>query len=164
MYLSDYELRGCLGCNHCQKVLNEIGCVQKDDISKIIYKIFNADIVFFATPLYGHSYSGQLKLLMDRQVCLFKFISGSDKAVEEMEIYSLIDSKPVGLIVTCQGPEENNTELIKIQFDKFCESSLAKCIGKYIFPFWNDNSDLTYFKEETINKLIDDICNEIIGK
>ena len=41
---------------------------------------------------------------MDRHVALFKFVGGSDKAVDEMEIKSFIENRPVGLIVSCQGP------------------------------------------------------------
>ncbi|MGN0393718.1 MAG: flavodoxin family protein, partial [Bariatricus sp.] len=109
-HITDYQINGCLGCNHCQSVLDEPGCTQKDDTARLLDKVIAADVVLYGTPLYGHSYSGQLKLLMDRHVALFKFVGGADKAVDEMEIKSFIEKKPVGLIVSCQGPEENNTE------------------------------------------------------
>lgn len=113
--------------------MNEPGCVQHDDVEQILNKVMSADAVLYGTPLYGHSYSGQLKLLMDRHAALFKFVGGEDKAVDEMKIKSFIEKKPVGLIVSCQGPEENNTELVQMQFRKICESSLASCTGTYIF-------------------------------
>lgn len=113
--------------------------------------------MIYATPLYGHSYSGQLKILMDRHVSLFKFMGGEDKSVGEMEILSFIKDKPVGLVVSCQGPEKDNTELIQMQFDKFCESSLSVCFGKYVFPWCSPNVDDTNYSEETLNKIISDI-------
>lgn len=156
-YLADYQVNGCLGCSHCQEVFDKPGCIQKDDAEKLLYRLIDSDIILYGTPLYGHSYSGQLKLFLDRHVALFKFVSGSDKAVNEMEIRSFISGKPVGLIVSCQGPEEQNTELIKAQFDKFCESSLTHCFGKYIFPWCDSNSKQSKYADETLQQIIDDI-------
>lgn len=156
-YLSDYRVNGCLGCNHCQRVLTEPGCVQQDDAALILEKIIRAGAVLYGTPLYGHSYSGQLKLLMDRHVALFKFVGGADKAVGEMEIQSFIAGKPVGLIVSCQGPEEDNTELVKMQFDKFCESSLSRCFGKYVFPWCSPDVEETRLSQTTLDVIASDL-------
>ena len=156
-YLSDYRVNGCLGCNHCQRVLTEPGCVQQDDAALILEKIVRAGAVLYGTPLYGHSYSGQLKLLMDRHVALFKFVGGADKAVGEMEIQSFIAGKPVGLIVSCQGPEEDNTELVKMQFDKFCESSLSRCFGKYVFPWCSPDVEETRLSQTTLDVIVSDL-------
>lgn len=155
--ISDYQINGCLGCNHCQGVLDEPGCVQKDDAARLLDEVIEADVVLYGTPLYGHSYSGQLKLLMDRHAALFKFVGGADKAVNEMEIRSFIEKKPVGLIVSCQGPEKNNTELIQMQFERFCESSLSSCMGTYIFPWCSPNVTDSRFSEKTLNQLVCDI-------
>ena len=123
----------------------------------ILEKIVRADAVLYGTPLYGHSYSGQLKLLMDHRVALFKFVGGADKAVEEMEIQSFIAGKPVGLVVSCQGPEEHNTELVKMQFDKFCESSLSSCFGKYVFPWCSPGAEETKLSQTTLDAVVSDI-------
>ncbi|MGL5256799.1 MAG: flavodoxin family protein [Proteocatella sp.] len=157
IYLSDLQVNGCLGCSLCQQILDEMGCIQNDNVSELLQQLIDADIILYATPLYGHSYSGQLKLFMDRHVSLFKFISNNDKAVNEMEIRSFISDKPVGLIVSCQGPEEQNTELIKKQFDMFCESSLTKCLGKYIFPWCDPLVNESSYSEETLQSIINDI-------
>ncbi|MGN1166346.1 MAG: flavodoxin family protein [Lachnospiraceae bacterium] len=155
--ITDYQINGCLGCNHCQSVLDEPGCVQNDDVAQILDKVISADVVLYGSPLYGHSYSGQLKLLMDRHVALFKFVGGEDKAVDEMEIKSFIEKKPVGLIVSCQGPEENNTELVQMQFRRFCESSLASCIGTYIFPWCSPDVKGSQFSADTLNRIVRDV-------
>ncbi|MGN0640851.1 MAG: flavodoxin family protein [Oscillospiraceae bacterium] len=156
-YVTDYCINGCIGCNFCQSVLDKPGCVQNDEAQILLEKIMSADAVIYGTPLYGHSYSGQLKILMDRHVSLFKFVGGSDKAVGEMKILSFIKDKPVGLIVSCQGPEEDNTELVKMQFDKFCESSLANCFGKYVFPWCSLNAESADLSDATIHQILSDI-------
>lgn len=155
--LTEYDLHGCRGCSHCQGDTEHFVCVQQDDGNLLLQKIIEADVVLYGTPLYGHNYSGQLKLFLDRHIPLFKFVGGKEKAVNEMEILSVIENKPVGLIVSCQGPEEYNTELIQMLFDKFCESSLARCIGKYIFPFCNPDASQSDYDEAVIQKVFQDI-------
>lgn len=157
--LADLHLNGCLGCSACQGDLEKPGCVQQDDVTALLQQVMEADAVVYGTPLYGHSYSGQLKLLMDRHVALFKFVDGGDKAVEEMEILSFIQDKPVALVVSCQGPEEHNTELVAMQFEKFCESSLACNLGTYVFPWCDPNAKESNYSQETLQRLADRIRN-----
>ena len=88
---------------------------------------------------------------------LFKFEGGADKAVEEMEIQSFIAGKPVGLVISCQGPEENNTELVKMQFDKFCESSLSRCFGKYAFFWCFPDAEETRLSQTTLDAIVSDL-------
>lgn len=155
--LTDYHINGCIGCSHCQIDTEHFKCVQHDDVNMLLDKIIEADAIIYGTPLYGHNYSGQLKIFLDRHIPLFKFVAGKDKSVNEMDILSAVENKPVGLVVSCQGPEEYNTELIKMLFDKFCESSLTKCIDKYIFPFCNPNVKDSYYEKDTFIQIWKDI-------
>ncbi len=159
IYLSDHKLNGCTGCSHCQGVMEDLGCIKDDDIDKLLRKILISDAVIYCTPLYGHSYSGQLKLFLDRHVALFKFIEGKSNSVDKMEIHSFIEDKKIGLLVSCQGPEEDNTELIKAQFDKLCESSLARCLGKYIFPLCSPEKYNSSYSDDTLRKIQNDILS-----
>lgn len=120
-------------------------------------KLIKADLIIYGTPLYGHSYSGQLKIFLHRHVALFKFIGAYDKSVHEMKILSFIENKPVGLVVSCQGPEEGNTELIKAQFDKFCESPLTKSFGKYVFSYCDNTCENTEISKSTLSNMVKDI-------
>lgn len=157
--LAELHLNGCLGCSVCQGDLEKPGCVQQDDATALLQQVMEADAVVYGTPLYGHSYSGQLKLFMDRHVALFKFVDGGDKSVDEMEILSFIRNKPVALVVSCQGPEEHNTELVAMQFEKFCESSLACNLGTYVFPWCDPNVKGSNYSQEPLQRLADRIRN-----
>lgn len=163
-YLPDYKIEGCLGCSKCQQIRNKPGCVQTDQMNVLYTKLMDADAILYGTPLYGHSFSGQLKIVMDRHVALFKFLEGSEKAVGEMEIFSFIGGKPVGLIVSCQGPEEDNTELVKAQFDKFCASSLTNCFGKYVFPLCDPDIKQSNYSTDVIERVVSDIQNGLDSK
>ena len=155
--LNDFNIHGCIGCSQCQRNTEHFFCVQHDNANLLLQKIIDADVVLYGTPLYGHNYSGQLKIFLDRHTPLFKFVEGSDKAVNEMKILSIIENKPVGLIVSCQEPEEYNTELIQMLFDKFCKSSLARCMGKYIFPFCSPDVTDSVYDEQVIQRLLQDL-------
>lgn len=152
--ITDYNIHGCLGCSKCQDVIDKPSCIQKDDANSLLEKVIKSDLIIYGTPLYGHCYSSQLKTFFDRQVSLFKFCEGKDKAVDEMEIKSLIAEKPVILIVTCQGPEENNTEIIKLLFDKYCETSKTVSLGKFVIPFCTDDVSETKEKAQKVIKKI----------
>ncbi|MGN0539505.1 MAG: flavodoxin family protein [Candidatus Fimenecus sp.] len=155
--LTDYHIGYCLGCSACQRDTKHFRCVQNDDANILLEKIIRSDVILYGTPLYGHNFSALMKNLLDRHLPLFKFVDGKDKSVNEMEILSAVKEKPVGLIVSCQGPEENNAELIKMLFDKFCESSLTRCFGKYVFPFCDPETARSGYSRQILSQLINDI-------
>lgn len=63
---------GCLSCRQCQRN-SEYGCVIKDDISGLLLKMAEADVIVMGTPLYFFSASAQLKILIDRMFSLYKW-------------------------------------------------------------------------------------------
>ena len=68
-YIKKLDINPCLGCFSCW--LRTPGeCVQKDDMQQIVPKMREADIVVYATPVYSHGMTGQLKNLIDRMVSI----------------------------------------------------------------------------------------------
>ena len=61
--LKNKQIDFCKGCLVCQQTGN---CVIKDDVTKIMDKVIEADIVVWATPIYYYEMSGQMKVLIDR--------------------------------------------------------------------------------------------------
>lgn len=58
------DIRFCKGCLVCQKTQE---CVIKDDDAPVIVrKMYEADAICFATPIYYYEMSGQMKTLLDR--------------------------------------------------------------------------------------------------
>lgn len=53
----------CQGCLACGKLGH---CVINDDAIEIAQKMYNADAICFATPIYYYEMSGQMKTLLDR--------------------------------------------------------------------------------------------------
>ncbi len=66
--LRDKTIQFCKGCLACTRTLR---CVIKDDAPEIVDKMFRADVIVFATPIYYYEMSGQMKTLLDRANPLF---------------------------------------------------------------------------------------------
>ena len=56
--LKGKNLHFCTGCLACQKTQK---CVIADDAPAIVDKMYAADVIAFATPIYYYGMSGQLK-------------------------------------------------------------------------------------------------------
>lgn len=70
--LRDKNINYCLGCLVCQSSGGV--CTHNDDMSKILDKIIDADVIALATPVYFYSMCAQLKTLMDRTFAKYTHI------------------------------------------------------------------------------------------
>ncbi len=61
--LAQYEIRPCQGHDGCEDFTS---CPQKDDTELIVQKLFEADGVILATPVYFQNVTAQLKAFIDR--------------------------------------------------------------------------------------------------
>jgi multimeric flavodoxin WrbA len=65
VYLQKHKIGPCLGCFHCW--LKTPGqCVQKDDMTGLLERMKQADVLVCATPLYVCGMSAQMKAFFDR--------------------------------------------------------------------------------------------------
>ncbi len=66
------KVNGCTSCRMCQKN-KEYECVIKDDVTKVLKKMLEVDVIVMATPLYFFGPSAQLKIVFDRMFSLYKW-------------------------------------------------------------------------------------------
>jgi multimeric flavodoxin WrbA len=123
----DYTVHGCLGCNHCQRLLDEPGCIQQDDVPGIFQRMFDADVIVYATPVYTWSVTAQMKALLDRHYCLVKWQDGK-------MVKALLEGKRAALLSTCGGTLEEDADLIQAMFDRLMQYLQCDVIGHYILP------------------------------
>ena len=64
--VSKKKIDYCKACYYCQTHNGE--CVIKDDMTEILQKIIDADVLVLASPVYFYSIDAQLKALIDRTV------------------------------------------------------------------------------------------------
>jgi len=126
--VASYDIGGCLGCGRCREANDEPGCVQQDDAMQLFDLMMGADLIVYATPLYCWSFPAQIKALIDRHYCLVKAYGTPDSK-------SLLQGKRDALLVTCDGPRENNADLIEGVFDRFSDYCKLEIAGKYVLPF-----------------------------
>ena len=64
--VSEKKIGYCSGCYYCQKSGGV--CAKKDDMTEILQKIIDADVLVLSSPVYFYSIDAQLKALIDRTV------------------------------------------------------------------------------------------------
>jgi len=117
------SVRACMACLACQRDPDELLCAVQDDGGAILATMAAADALVYATPLYGWSFTGHLKPLLDRHLAL---VTGfSDPAAHR----SHLAGKRAGLVVTCGGPVgEGNTDLIGEEFARLTRFLLTETV------------------------------------
>ncbi len=69
--LEQLHINRCLGCFLCW-VKTPGKCVQKDDMSVVLERFVQADLLVFGTPLYHYHMSGLMKNFIDRTLPMFE--------------------------------------------------------------------------------------------
>lgn len=62
--LREKNINYCRGCGYCMRSGGI--CVQKDDMTEILRKMHEADVIVLSTPVYKSCMCAQLKTLIDR--------------------------------------------------------------------------------------------------
>ena len=68
LYLSNYTITPCKECHGCDHTGN---CVVLDDMQKIYPKLLEADVIFFASPIFFYGVTAWAKALIDRSQALW---------------------------------------------------------------------------------------------
>lgn len=65
------KIGGCLACEYCH-TKGEGKCVQQDDMQEIYPVLEEAEMIVLASPIYYHSFTGQLQCAINRIYALDK--------------------------------------------------------------------------------------------
>lgn len=70
IFLKEHHIKDCIGCNLCfQQSENDCPC--HDDLNDLKKRLFAADGLIIASPVYAYQVTGQLKRFIDRMSFLF---------------------------------------------------------------------------------------------
>jgi len=122
--LHDKNIAPCVGCYHCQKVKDDYGCIQTDDMQAIIEKILWADILVFATPIYTWQATPHMKAVMDRMYGLNKFYGKIPRS-------TLNKGQSYALIATCGYDLDHGAGLLDEGVRRWCTHSGLDYLGMY---------------------------------
>ena len=123
VFLKDYTIHPCLGCNACQEVLDDPGCVQKDDAEEVLRRIMEADLLIYATPIYTWYCTAEMKALLDRQYCLNKYYGSAQG--------QLIPRLSVALITTHGYVDDYANEPFETGIQRLCRHCHWDYLGRY---------------------------------
>ncbi len=88
--INTYDLKNidfCLSCDYCK---SHIGCVINDNVSKILKKIIDADVLIIATPIYFETFPASLKLLIDRMQPLYYNVESKLYKLNKKKCYTIL--------------------------------------------------------------------------
>lgn len=148
--ITDYNLKGCIGCSKCREVMDRPACILRDDMLSLFERMISSDLIVYASPLYVYSFTSQIKTLLDRQCCLVKF-------PEQGEPLSLLKGKRAALLVTCISGIEGNADLIPQIFQRECDFTQMEAIGKFIVPGCLSPKTLGSLPQETAQNMMEAI-------
>jgi multimeric flavodoxin WrbA len=145
--ITDVEVRGCLGCDHCQKSMDKPGCRQRDDAVAIFERIQAVDVVVYASPVYVWGFTAQLKALLDRHYCLVKWANGEKASV-------LLQGKPAMLLLTCGGDRPSNADLVQAAFEREIDYLQATNLGTFVAENCTTPRELGQRAHQIANEMI----------
>jgi multimeric flavodoxin WrbA len=135
VYLKDKKIEHCTGCLDCMLKTPGV-CRHHDDMSDLLLRVREADLLVYATPLYIYNVSGLMKDFMDRQFPLAQpFIDIKDGVCCHPLRYADMRAKSVALISTCGFPDTESysglKETWRIQFrsGKRVMTAMICCAG-----------------------------------
>jgi len=118
----NYKVAGCTGCMGC-KSKEGYSCIIQDDIAKLAGRLPEYDVVILSSPVYFFSWTAQLKILIDRMFCLFRF--ENDKETTALENVQL------GVIATAGGGMDDGLGLLDKSIDMI--ASIIKLPAKKFY-------------------------------
>jgi putative NADPH-quinone reductase len=68
-YNYDLKIKPCGGCFDCWLKTPGV-CSQKDDMHRLLPVMRDADVIVYATPVYGYGMNGQMKNIIDRMIVM----------------------------------------------------------------------------------------------
>lgn len=145
------DINPCIDCRYCW---TKRGCSIKDGMQEIYKMIDEADNIVIASPVYFHSVTGQLKIIIDRLQVYWSGVLRKDKPKNYI--------KKGAFLLTGGAPKYKNqflgTEIVcKSVFDAI----VVKCVGEVLFSN-TDEDDLE--DRPDIEKKIIEISKELNKK
>lgn len=134
--LAELEIKICRGCGVCrtEEYLSKCIYEETDDIAMVFYKMSEADIIIYATPIYVFNMSGLMKVFIDRMNAIGESseIKLSESGLFFHHVSKEICSKPFVTIICCDNFEDETSKSVVTYFKTFSRFMDAPHVGKII--------------------------------
>ncbi|MDX9872879.1 MAG: flavodoxin family protein [Clostridia bacterium] len=124
VHLYDLEYQGCTSCFACKSLGGRsLGkCAMRDDLTKVLHKIEQADALLLGSPIYFGALTGEMRSFLER--FLFQYLTYDDARPT-----SLQKKIPTALIYTMNFPEDTAKAIGYEQSLGITENALRRIIG-----------------------------------
>ncbi len=103
IFLGDYNIRGCTGCEGCKDTYK---CVIQDDMQKIYPLIMSSDAIILGSPTYFYNITSDMKAFIERLYC-FQVFAEDDRSVWS-SINEALGGKYAVVIAICEQNDEKD--------------------------------------------------------
>jgi len=103
IFLGDYNIRGCTGCEGCKDTYK---CVIIDDMQKIYPLIMESDGIILGSPTYFYNITADMKAFIERFYC-FQVFAEDDRSVWS-SINEALGGKYAVVISICEQNDERD--------------------------------------------------------
>lgn len=103
IFLGDYNIEGCNGCEGCK---NTFKCVIDDDMQEIYPLILESDAIVLGSPAYFYNVSSDMKAFIDRCYC-FEVFDDSDRSIW-MGVNEALGGKYAAVAAVCEQQKEED--------------------------------------------------------
>lgn len=103
VYLGDYNIKGCFGCEKCKYSYT---CIIKDDMQKIYPKIIEADGIILGSPTYFYNITSDMKAFIERLYC-YEIFDESNRSIW-ISLNEALDGKFAVTIAICEQKDEKD--------------------------------------------------------
>jgi multimeric flavodoxin WrbA len=102
VHLYDLTYRGCISCFECKKIggRNYGRCAVRDELTPLLKKVAEADVLILGSPLYFHTESGEMRSFLERLLFPYLTYTPGYKSIFPGKVRT-------GLIYTMNVSEEN---------------------------------------------------------
>ena len=121
--LADQKVEPCLGCYACQDSTGEYGCIQKDDMQKIVDAVIRSDCFVLAAPIYIWYCPSQMKAVLDRFYGMNKYYRAGTG--------SLWEGKQCAILATHGYDAQYGAGPFETGIRRFCEHAKLRYRGMY---------------------------------
>ena len=129
VYLKDKIINHCTGCFSCW-FITPGECIFADDMTELLPKIVEADMVVYAVPLYYYTVSGLMKDFMDRQLPLSQpYMDIRNGVIAHPMRHEKVDEKYIMLISNSGFPDQCHFDGLKETFRCWGRSGGRKLAG-----------------------------------
>lgn len=167
IYLKDYKINPCKGCFACW--MDKPGeCIyhDKDDFHALAEKMYEANLIVYAFPIYADHIPGVLKNYFDRSVSrAYPYMIKGDKGVRHPRKF-IQENQSMFIFSICGFFEKNNFKPVDEFFKALAHNRHCPIVGKFYRPtaLALYSSPFNYKKLHDIISALEKAGEEIVEK